>query len=371
MNRIVTIVIGLVVILAGGGAMMYLTSQAKPPKRNAGNNGAPTVLAKALTSEWVKNEIDISGKLIAENRVEIFSEVQGVLLSSGKLFKEGMQYNSGEVMLRLDSTEFYLNLMSNKSTYLNMLVQLWPDIKYDFPEEYKGWQKYVAGIDITKPLTPIPAVKNEKHKNFLTSRDVYKQYYSIKSQEEKLTKYNLKAPFSGAVSEGNVQPGTMIRVGQKLGSFIHSGAFELEVAVSMNNANLISIGDSVLLKSENMAKTWLGQVTRLSQNIDQTTQSVKVFVRVMSNDLREGMYLSGKILSGGFANSIKVPRELLIGVNEVYFIEDSNLVLKEVNVLKIGDSEVVVDGLKETEVIMNQVFSSAFNGMKVSPIFEK
>ncbi|MBD78383.1 MAG: hypothetical protein CL840_05655 [Crocinitomicaceae bacterium] len=367
MKRQVTIALGIAIIAGGIGIMKFLEAQATPPEKKSGNTDAPVVMVKKLYNNYVNNEIAITGKLIAENRVEIFSEVQGVLLASGKQFKEGVQFGYEERMLKIDSTEYYLNLLASKSSYLNALVQLGPDIKYDFPEAYDEWNRYVASIDVTKPLLPLPKVNNEKHKNFLTSRDVYKQFYAIKSQEEKLTKYNLRAPFSGVLCEGNLQPGTMIRVGQKLGTFIQSGSYELEAAVSLNNANLIQVGDSVLLTSEDVPKTWVGKVKRLSQHIDQTSQTVKLYVSVNSTDLREGMYLSGSVLSGGFSNAVKIPRELLIGVDQLYLVNDSNLALEQVNVLKIGESEVVVDGLKNEQFIMNQVFSSAFNGMKVSP----
>lgn len=367
MKRQLTIIIGIVIIASAIGIMKYMEAQKTPPEKKMGNNGVPTVLVKALKTGWAKNEISITGKLISEKRIEIFSEIQGVLLSSGKLFKPGMRFSQGERMLKIDSTEFYLNLLSNKSSYLNLLVQLGPDIKYDFPEAYNNWNKYLESIDVTQPIVDLPNVKNKKYRNFLTSREVYKQYYSIKSQEEKLSKYNLSAPFSGVLSQGNLQPGTMIRIGQKLGTFLQSGSYELEVALSLTDANLIKIGDSVLLRSENLSNTWQGEVKRLSQHIDQATQTIKVYIQVNSNDLREGMYLSGKIISGGFPNAIKIPRDLLIGVNQVYLVEDSILNLKSVNVLKIGESEVVINGLEDGQLAMNQVFSSAFNGMKISP----
>lgn len=367
MNRQITIAIGVVIIISGFVIKSYMAAQATPPERREGGNEAPIVMVKKIRNQFINNEIAITGKLMAEKRVEIFSEVQGVLLSSGKQFKEGVGYGLNERMLKIDSTEYYLNLLATKSSYLNALVQLGPDIKYDFPDAYKDWSKYVAQIDVSKPLLPLPKVSNEKHKNFLTSRDVYKQYYAIKSQEEKLTKYNLRAPFQGVLSEGNLEAGTMIRMGQKLGTFIQPGSFEMEAAVSLKNANLIKVGDSVLLRSEDVPSTWIGKIKRISQHIDQTSQTVKIYVSVQSESLREGMYLSGVVLSGGFENAIKVPREFLIGVDQLYLVNDSFLSLEKVSVLKIGESEIVIDGMQDGQVVMNQVFSSAFNGMKVSP----
>ena len=367
MKRKITVVLGVLILVAGFAAMKFLSSKAKPPARTADGSGMPIVLAGMVKNSVVPNKIEVTGKLQADKRIEIFSEVQGVLLSSSKVFKEGERYSEGQQLLRIDSSEFYLNLMATKSSYLNALIQLGPDIKFDFPEAYENWNKYVASIDVRKPLPDLPKTDSEKQKNFLTSRDVYKQYFTIKSQEEKLTKYNLKVPFSGVLSEGNLQPGTMIRMGQKLGSLIKPGSYELEVSVNLNQINSIDVGDSVKLYSQDIPGEWIGRVKRISQSIDKTTQTAKVYVSLVSETLKEGMYLSGHILTDGFPNAFVVQRNLLMGIDQVFVIEDSTLVLTQVNVLSIGESEVVVNGLNDGQLILGQVFSGAYNGLKVSP----
>ena len=178
MKRQVTIVLGGLIIVGGLFLKKYMASQATPPTRTISNNGAPVVIAKKVINQPVPNKISVSGKLVADIKIEIFSEVQGVLLPQATLFKEGQCFSKGQTLLKIDSAEFYLNLMSSKSSYLNMLVQLGPDIKYDFPEVYESWNNYVAHIDIKKPLPEVPNPTDVKYKNFLTSRDVYKQYYS-------------------------------------------------------------------------------------------------------------------------------------------------------------------------------------------------
>jgi multidrug efflux pump subunit AcrA (membrane-fusion protein) len=367
MNRKITIVLGGVVLIVGVGIMKFLSSKAEPPKKAPPSSALPVILAKKVENQSVPNKVEVTGKLLASNRVEVFSEVQGVLLPSAKTFKEGVEFGKGERLLRIDSTEFYLNLMATKSNYLNMLVQLGPDIKYDFPGAYEQWNQYVSRIDVKKPLPPLPEPENEKQRNFLTSRDVYRQYYSIKSQEEKLSKYNLTAPFKGVLSEGNLQPGTMIRMGQKLGTLIQPGSYELETAIGLNQMSVVRVGDSVKLYSEDIPGEWVGRVLRISNHIDNTTQTVKAYISVQSNELKEGMYLSGFIHSKPFENAVVLSRSLMNGTNELFVLEDSILKTRKVNVLKVSESEVVVSGLQDNEIVLNQVFSGSYNGLKVAP----
>ncbi|UTW62968.1 HlyD family efflux transporter periplasmic adaptor subunit [bacterium SCSIO 12741] len=366
-NRIVTISIGIIVVLLGLYLSGFLASQKERPERNDAGSKAPVVLVRKIQNDSIPNRIDVSGKLVARKRVELFSEVQGILLSSSREFKEGATFTQGEEVLKIDSSEYYLNLMAAKSSYLNLLVQLGPDIKYDFPDAYESWQAYVGSIDLNKPLPPLPETEDAKRRNFLTSRDVYNRYYTIKSQEEHLSKYSIYAPFNGMLSEGNLEPGAMIRVGQRLGTLIQPGEYELEAAVNANDASLIHLGDQVVLHSEDLPGEWIGTVKRKSASIDQTTQTLKVFVQLKGENLREGMYLTGSVITDDFPNAVEVPRELMVDLNKMYLVQDSLLILSEVNLIKIGKNRVVISGLKDGDVILNQVYSAAYNGMKVSP----
>jgi membrane fusion protein (multidrug efflux system) len=366
MKRQVTIVLGILVILSGVGINKYLSSKALPPKRDP-QGGKPTVLVQKVQNGFVKNTISVTGKLVAKKRVELFAEVQGSVLNSGKVFKEGVSFSKGARMLKLDSTEFHLTLLSAKSNFLNSLIQLTPDIKYDFPKEIDQWNAYVNSVNIKRPFAEIPTSSNKKFENFLIARSVYNQYYTIKSQEEKLSKFNLVAPFSGTLTEGNLQPGSMVRAGQKLGTLIQAGDYELEVSVNMNNGTLINLGDSVLLMSEDIPGDWKGKVSRISEHIDQSTQTLKVYIDISSSKLKEGMYLSGSIYSGGFENAISISRNIMIGTNQVYLLQDTVLQLEEVKVLAIGENQVVIEGLSDGTTILGQVYSAAYNGMVVTP----
>ncbi len=366
MNRQVTIVLGIVVIIGGFGIKNYLSGQAEKPKRNP-SGGKPTVWVETVQNGFVKNTIPITGKLVSKNRIELFAEVQGAVLKSSRPFKEGVSFPKGARLLKIDSTEFKLTLLSSKSAILNTLIQLSSDIKYDFPAEIDGWNNYVNSIDVEQPFPDMPTFKNKKFKNFLIARNVYNQYYNIKSQEEKLSKFNIIAPFSGTLVEGNLLPGSMVRVGQKLGTLIQPGDFEMEASLNLSESNQIKVGDSVRLFSEDMPGEWLGRVGRISEHVDQATQTLKVYIDVNSPKLVEGLYLSGEVRSGGFENSAEIARNLLIGINQVYTIQDSVLALKEIEVLSIGENKVVVQGLENDSKILGQVFSTAYNGMVVNP----
>jgi multidrug efflux pump subunit AcrA (membrane-fusion protein) len=191
------------------------------------------------------------------------------------------------------------------------------------------------------------------------------QYYNIQSQEKRLDKFTIYAPFSGVLTEANIQPGTVIRTGQKLGELMATGSYELVATVPLENLSYIKVGNAVELKSEDIDGVWTGKIKRISDQIDPNSQTVQVFVGVQGKELREGMYLRGTAAARNIENAMELARELIVNQNQVYELRDSTLQLRDIQVIKYADQSVIVTGLPSDISLLRRPLPGAFNGMKV------
>ena len=144
--------------------------------------------------------ITANGNLVALKKVELYAEVQGVLQSTGKLFREGQRYNAGEALLKLDASEFYASVQSQKSSFYNLIASVMPDLILDYPQFSGKWQTYLNNFDIDKSVNKLPEITSEQERLFLAGRNVISTYYNVKNLEERLSKYILRAPFSGVLT---------------------------------------------------------------------------------------------------------------------------------------------------------------------------
>lgn len=367
--RQITIVLAVLVIIAGVVGKKKLAAAKEDPKKNEHFDYVKGVKSITVANGDVQSGIDVTGKLVGNQKVELFSEVQGVLLSGSKLFKEGVSYSKGEVIFQLDANEAKMALLAQRSAFLNLLISALPDIKIDYPNDFGAWNSYAEQLNINKDLAELPTTSTPKLKNFLSIKNIYNQYYSIKSAEARLDKYVITAPFDGVVSVANINNGTLVRAGQKLGEFLSTAEYELEAAISVNDIELVNVGDSVKLKSNDMNGAWNGVVKRVSDKIDPATQTLKVFVRVAGNRLFEGMYLSGRIKAGVISNAVELPRKALVDGNNVFMIQrDSTLARVPIKIEKYSDNTVIVTGAENGTRILEEAFNGAYNGMKVSII---
>lgn len=322
-----------------------------------------TILVATETLPFV---IEATGTLTAKNKIELFSEVQGVLLPTTPHFKEGNRFHAGQDLLRIDSGEHEAQLQSKKSALVNQIVAMLPDMEIEFPKASRKWEAYLESFNIDGSLEPLPETVSSAEKFFVTGKNVFQTYYDVKNLQERLSKYDIKAPFTGIVTKSDVNVGTLVRSGQKLGEFIDPSIFELQLAIPATANKYVDVGIKVHLISLDESQGYAGKISRINGMIDQDTQTIGMVVEVSGKQLKEGQYLKAEVFGEPISDVLKIEGSLLVENDHVYIIRDSVLQLQKVAPLNyVGDS-VVVRGLKEDMVLLDKIVANAYPGMKVT-----
>ncbi|MBC5991885.1 efflux RND transporter periplasmic adaptor subunit [Pontibacter cellulosilyticus] len=316
--------------------------------------------------DTVQSYVTLTGRVIPRDRIEIFAEVGGIFIDRGTPFKVGYDYRQGEVLVQIDSEEARQRMVSSKSAYMNVLAQVVPDLKIDFPEIYEPWRDYLVNFNVNGSLKPLPKVNSERQQLFLTGRNVYSQYYALKEQETQLGNYIIRAPFAGTLTEVLINEGTLVRVGQKLGEYIKTDVYELEAAISPSELQYLSKGDQVQLQVPNSTARYTGKISRINASIDNETQTVLVYIQVSDPKLKAGMYLTGKVKAQQFEQAVRLPRDVLVNGKSIYVVQDSTAKLQPAQVLKFTSDEVILGGLPEGALVMETSENAAFEGTKVT-----
>ena len=369
MRQVIISIVGILIIAAGyfGKEKMAATEKPRPKKEV---RAIPTVFTQTVKNANNPVTVTASGNLAARDRIEIFSEVQGIFEYSANAFKPGVYYKKGAVLLRLNSDEHRANLRAQKSNLYNQIIALLPDLRFDYADAFQKWQDYVNGYNIEQTLQPLPQTSSDKEKLFIAGRGINSAWYNVKNMEERLLKYTIYAPFSGVLTLATIDKGSLVRPGQKIGEFINPNVYELEVAVNSSYADLLSVGNSVILNNIEKSKTWKGKVNRLNSLIDPNTQTIQAFIRVSGKGLREGMYLEADLTAKNEANTFEVSRKLITDNNKLFVLEGDILKLKEIEAVHFTEKTAVVRGLNDGTEILEKMLPGAYDGMQVKRFTE-
>jgi multidrug efflux pump subunit AcrA (membrane-fusion protein) len=364
MRKYINIVLGILIIALAYWVVQVMIISNKRPER-AARKIVNTVFIDTVKNGEIPITIKANGNLIAKNKIEIYSEVQGVLMPSNKEFRPGNSYRKGEIILKLNSEEYFANLQAQKSNLYNTITSIMPDIRLDYPVEYEKWLAYLQSFDFNKATPVLPETNSEKEKFFISGRNIYTTYYNVKNMEVRLNKYTIRAPYDGILTDALVNPGSLIRQGQKLGEFINPNIYEMEVAINAKYMDLLQKGNTVDLVNLDNSNTWKGKIVRVNGRVDQSTQTIKAYIQVSGDNLREGIYLEAHLVAKSEKDAYEIPRKLLVNNESIYILKDSIIDLVKVNTVYFTDKTVIIKGIKNGTEILERPVPGAYPGMVV------
>ncbi len=368
-RRIIIVVTFIFILGLSWGLMKYLISLKKAPPMRLAIEARRYVKADTVNYKTIFSPVSAPGRLSSVAKVVLVAEASGKIIQGNIPLKVASGFNKGDKLFEIYPDEAELALKARKSQYLNILANIIPDIRLDFPEKEQEFTEFLSSINLDKPLPPFPKIKNEKMRIFLTTRSVLSEYYNIRKDELKLKRHTIRAPFDGTYTQVYLEAGAYTNTGGKVAEIINTNDLELEVPLKRFDAQWVKIGDHVTVKSSGRQMEWTGKVIRKSQFVDENTQSQTIFVK-LNNHRSKNAFLSGEYLMAYFSgrpidNVMEIPRNCVFNTNEVFIIVNGRLEKRSINIIKLNEKTLIFNGLDKDEIIVIQPLINVLEGSKV------
>jgi multidrug efflux pump subunit AcrA (membrane-fusion protein) len=370
-QKYIIIIAGIAIIIFAYFSMSFLSGFKEDSRKVPEKEIFRFVKAEPVKYADLKGEIIAPGRVFSKSEVALSAEVSGKILQGDLPFKEGQSFIKGDLLLKIYDVEAGLSLKANKSSFLNSLAGILPDLKIDYPESYDNWFNFFDAIDIEKDLPEMPKINSTKEKVFLSSRNILNAYYNLKSAESIFKRYSIYAPFSGSITQVNVEVGGIAGINTRLGSIINTSEFEVEVPLKIENANWVNVSDEVIIKSNLTSETWNGKVIRKSGSLDVQTQSVNVYVQIFNNQklqLYKGEFVEVLFNTLKVKDVMEIPRNSIFNSDEVFLVKNNLLAKETVNVVKVNEKTAFINGLEENEMLVVEPLINANENTKVKII---
>lgn len=188
---------------------------------------------------------------------------------------------------------------------------------------------------------------------------------------------NIRAPFSGVVTQKMVDEGSMANPGMPILTIEQNGELQVIASIPENYIQYIKVGDIAQMELKSLGITIDGKVSELSPSAFRTGGQYSMKLAIDTKDkenIRPGMYVNILIPNKTGENitskimldkSSIVYRDQLTGV---YVIDDqSQANLRWIRLGKtIGNQVEVLSGLSQNDKIISKAEGKLYNGVKVS-----
>lgn len=188
---------------------------------------------------------------------------------------------------------------------------------------------------------------------------------------------NIRAPFSGVVTQKMVDEGSMANPGMSILTIEQNGELQVIASIPENYIQYVKVGDIAQMELKSLGITIDGKVSELSPSAFRTGGQYSMKLAIDTKDkenIRPGMYVNILIPNKTGENitskimldkSSIVYRDQLTGV---YVIDDqSQANLRWIRLGKtIGNQVEVLSGLSQNDKIVSKTEGKLYNGVKVS-----
>nr|WP_297786898.1 efflux RND transporter periplasmic adaptor subunit [uncultured Allomuricauda sp.] len=187
---------------------------------------------------------------------------------------------------------------------------------------------------------------------------------------------NIRAPFSGVVTNTYIDEGDMANPGVPLVSVESPGGFEVEAKVAENSISDIEVGTKAHILVKALNTTITGKVSELSASAQNTGGQyvMKVLLDKTDAKILSGMYATVRLEAGEENNGktvVTVPSKALVHKGQltgIYTLGQDNVAL--LRWLRLGENygeEVeVLSGLSEGDQYIVSAEGKLYNGAKVT-----
>jgi len=358
-KKIIYGLLSLLLLLVAIASSSHLIKAKPQPEKNDQNHSITYVQAQKVNYKDVDSKMNYRGRVTAFDNVSLSAEVSGKILQGDVRFKAGERFRKGQVLLRIYSEDVEALLKSGKSTYLQTIAGILPDLKVDYPDEYDKWYAFFKAIDVDKALPALPQISSNKEKVFLASNSVLSSYYTLREQEINLTRYTIRAPFNGSFKTVNKEIGAVSSLGTELATLIRTDKLEVTVPVFPSDLEFLHVGDKVKITNQRGVSQY-AELSRISDFVEAETQSVNVYLSYSasgSTGFLEGEYVD-VYFEGAKVHGFEIPREALVDGESVYVLEGKTLRKEPVDVLRsLQDSYVIAVSDTSALVVTESVAS--------------
>jgi membrane fusion protein, multidrug efflux system len=363
----------ILIIVIGIGIKNFFASFAEEPAKKLVVDPVRYVNAIQVNYSDIDTKLKAFGRIMSNRPLSLVAEVGGKLEQGNANLKNASYFSKGDVIYKINNVEASLALKAQKSEFLSVLSGVIPDLKIDYPDNYKMWEKFIEDYDINKNLPELPEIKSPKEKLFLSGRNIFNIYYQIKSVEKRLERYQFVAPFNGMITNVNSEIGSIINPGNAIATIISTDDMEAELLIKKADIKWLKIGAEITLT--NADETVKAKISRIGDFVDPNSQTINVYASFTNSEKNknfiDGAYIEAIIPSTTIAASIKIPRQSLVGEKTVFVVNNGRLALKEVNLLKIDTDSIIVNGLKVNDILVIESLANATENAPVEAVIIK
>ena len=239
-----------------------------------------------VKAEQIKTGPAISGSLMPERQATIRAEMSGAVLQT--YAEAGQAVRAGQALAQIDASVVRDQLLSARAAVTTAQSS-----------------HEIAKRDLSRTETLEKAgaiaerdVERARNQVFAAQAQLSNARAQLASVQKMLDKASIQAPFSGTVSQRQVNAGDVVSPGGALFTVVDPASMQLEASLPAAQLSQVRVGMPIDFKVNGYPnRTFTGRITRVNPVADPATLQVKLVVAIPNagNTLVGGLFAEGRV----------------------------------------------------------------------------
>lgn len=348
----------------------YAISNQAQPEKLPEKIVAPRVTVLPLSTGSYSSVMQAFGEVRAVDEISLSSQITGRVVWRNAKFAVGGRINKGEVLIRIDDTDFQTALANAKQMQAEAALALQHEERQR-DQAARDWQR--SGIK----EKPSALVLREPQLDVAKSRFRAANAAVVQAKRD-LALTQLKAPFAAVVIQRSVALGSYVESGTVVASLRASDQAEVSLSLSARQWQQLPakpVGLEVMLQSRDQnGVQWPGRVQRLSATIDANTRQRSLIVTVdkpldQATPLLFGSFVRAQIHGEKVSDLFALPASALTADGYIWHVTDQQLQRARRAPLFSSEGQIFVPRgeLPESIQLVRKPMSGYLPDMRVQP----
>jgi RND family efflux transporter MFP subunit len=361
--------VSLVLLSLASGIFVALASSRPQPEKSH----APAELRRVEVMEArpvpVRRQWQGFGTANARDEADVPAEVLAVVIEVPPGIIEGAAVKQGELLARLDDSDFELQRKMASQRIAEIQSQL---DQLELEEE--SWRRRVELVSeevrlaeadferVQQALQQQAARQRELDQSReklvatiraeVATREQFdripprraqlqaqrlEQESALRMSERNVSRCEVRSPLEGFLADVDIEAGESVAPGQRVARVVNVAQLDIPLRLPASARPTVAVGDEAILESQGATvQTWHGQVRRIGPSDDQNTRTMTVYVEIEQDPrvpgwLAPGRFVEGTVISQHAELRTVVPRRSLLG-DRLLVVEDGRVRSRTVNV---------------------------------------
>jgi len=293
------------------------------------------------------------GEAVTDKHIVLKPEVSGKI--KNLYVEEGQHVKKGDLLVKLDEREYALNLESADAARLKNFSELLLESQFseqtdvqqtvdrgkleEAEKEYENNRRLFRQGQVSEEEFEEVSRKYElfliesgekKEEIIAAAKGLTQSEIDVKKARLNLEKTNIKAPFSGIITDVKVSPEEYVSGSTELFTLVNIERIQVHAKVLESEIGKMKVGREVELKfSAYPEQTFKGVVKAISPIVNPEDKTCKVFIDAPNpdEDIKPGMHAEVEIVADIYEKRLLVPQEAILhrGGRKLVFVHEDGL----------------------------------------------